>query len=108
MKQFKTLDHCRQLRKTPTTVEGIVWSILRGKNIGGLKFRRQHPIVHGCNDGRNLLYIVDFICTSIRLVIELDGEIHKTTKEYDTDRDQFLEKLGYKVIRLNNEATSGT
>jgi very-short-patch-repair endonuclease len=62
--------------------------------MGGLKFRRQHPI------GR---FIVDFYCAGHRLVVEIDGGIHATQRQADQDRGRELEALGYYVIRFTNQ-----
>ena len=56
----------KELRKFPTHEEEIIWGYLC-RNKLGVKFRRQHPI---------FLYIVDFYCHSLKLVIEIDGGIH--------------------------------
>lgn len=73
-----------------------MWTYLKGRQLLGSKFRRQHPI------GR---YIVDFYCHDAKLVIEVDGGYHldKLQQWVDADRTQFLESLGLKVIRFTNE-----
>ena len=60
----------------------------------GLKFRRQQVIDR---------FIVDFYCHEIKLVIEVDGEIHNYTQVEDAIRQEFLESLGLRVVRFNNE-----
>jgi len=77
------IDLARELRKTETSAEKLLWEMLRDRKLLGLKFRRQHPI------GR---YIADFFCHEIGLVIELDGAIHENMdqKEYDAIRDEFM------------------
>lgn len=87
-------DIRRELRKEPTEAEAFLWKILRGKNINGRKFRRQHSIEN---------YIVDFYCAEEKLVIELDGKIHLNQKEMDFERDKRLKELGYNVLRFENE-----
>ncbi len=57
----------RRLRKRQTKSEKLLWLALRNRQLGGLKFLRQHPIGHS---------IVDFYCHENRLVIEIDGGIH--------------------------------
>ena len=83
------------MRKNLTSAEDLLWQRLRRKQVGGLRFRRQHPI------GR---FIVDFYCAEARLVIELDGPVHHQPghDEYDADRQEFLEQLELKVIRFDN------
>lgn len=86
----------RELRKQMTPAEKFLWAFLKGKSLGGYKFRRQHPIKS---------YIVDFYCHEIKLVIELDGSIHDhfDNPEYDLGRTFELEEFGLKVIRFRNE-----
>ena len=89
----RMLKYCRDLRKNQTDVEKILWFHLRRKQILGLTFRRQ-SIIGG--------YIVDFVCVSRGLVIELDGGQHSTQTEYDNQRTKILNQLGYRVIRFWN------
>jgi very-short-patch-repair endonuclease len=86
----------RELRKNLTPAERKLWDFLRSKNLGGYKFRRQHPISY---------YIADFYCHSLRLVIELDGGVHDTLeqKEHDVGRELELRNLGLHIIRFRNE-----
>jgi len=83
------------LRKNMTPSEKKLWDYLKVLENTGYKFRRQHPINH---------YIVDFYCHPIRLVIEVDGEIHEEPemKQKDEFREAELETLGLKIIRFNN------
>jgi very-short-patch-repair endonuclease len=85
-----------QLRKNLTAAEAALWSILVGKQLKGRKFRRQHSIDH---------FIVDFYCASEKLIIELDGEVHRDPGQavYDHWRDERLKALGYKVLRFENK-----
>ena len=85
----------RELRQQMTPAEAALWERLRRKQLGGLKFRRQHPI------GR---FIVDFYCPSARLIVEVDGKIHDYQKRQDAARDAFLTQRGYRVLRFRNEA----
>ena len=89
----KMIDRARQLRRTATPPEQILWSVLRGRRLGGLKFRRQEPIGP---------YVADFCCRGQKLVVELDGMSHDNKGEYDRHRQQWLEQQGYCVIRLTN------
>jgi len=61
------LEAARILRKSMTIPEKLLWDKLKEKQIYGLRFRRQHPIE---------FFIADFYCHQIRLVVEIDGEIH--------------------------------
>ena len=83
----------QKLRMEMTSTEKILWSKLCNKQIDGLRFRNQHPI------GR---YIVDFYCHEIKFVIESDGGIHESQKEYDKNRDHYLAANKYNVLRFNN------
>jgi len=78
-----------------TQAESLLWEALKGKQLDGLKFRRQHP-VH--------LYIADFYCHKLRLIIEIDGAYHNFEKQQllDKQRTLDLESQGLKVIRFTN------
>jgi very-short-patch-repair endonuclease len=84
----------RDLRKSMTESEKILWKRIRKKQLLGLHFRRQHP--YG-------IYILDFYCFEAQLAIEIDGMIHLTRIEYDNERTEYLEASGLKVIRFKNE-----
>jgi leucyl-tRNA synthetase len=83
-----------QLRKNSTPTEKLRWNHLRRKQLYGRTFRRQHPISP---------YIVDFYCSQIRLVIEVDGEIHKYQLDQDNFRQAWLTECGFNVIRITND-----
>ncbi|MHB8069444.1 MAG: endonuclease domain-containing protein [Desulfobaccales bacterium] len=85
----------RNLRKNQTDAESLLWRHLRGKQLEGLRFRRQHPL------GR---YIVDFVCLEKRLVLEVDGGQHGMEEETikDNEREQWLRTEGYQVLRFWN------
>jgi very-short-patch-repair endonuclease len=93
MNRFKSL--ARRLRAEQTSAEEILWRELRNRNLGGCKFRRQHPI------GR---YIVDFVSIERKLVIEVDGATHSTDEEMasDTCRTAEIEGFGFHVVRVTN------
>ncbi|MEZ6135333.1 MAG: endonuclease domain-containing protein [Pirellulaceae bacterium] len=84
-------ENARQRRIQKTISEGLLWSLLRGRQLGGLKFRREHPI--DC-------WIADFACVSRKLVVEIDGDYHDENTEKDLKRQRDLEHLGWKVIRF--------
>ncbi len=67
---------------------------LRRNQLGGVYFRRQHPIGP---------FIVDFCCTEHNLIIELDGPLHDEQVEYDEERTEWLKAHGYRIIRFTNE-----
>jgi len=85
----------KHLRNHATSAEAVFWKYLKNKQIGGLKFRRQHSIGS---------YIVDFYCPALKLVLELDGEPHATPQReaYDVKRENYLKNLGIVVIRFEN------
>ena len=90
----KMVEVARQFRKEPTRSEAILWRALRGKQLDGVKFRRQQPIGP---------FIVDFYASAYRLVIEVDGPIHEFQREADQVRQELLEMLGLSVLRLKAE-----
>ncbi len=89
-------DFVKEHRSNPTEAENILWGILRGKQLDGFKFRRQHIVSS---------YIADFVCLSKKIIIEVDGLIHQApeNKKSDAERTTELNKLGFEVIRFNNE-----
>ena len=91
--QFKAKD----LRQNSTDAEMKLWQILRNNQIHGLHFKRQKPI------GK---YIVDFVCLTKKIIIELDGGQHNEQNniKYDEERTKYLSSLGFSVLRIwNNE-----
>jgi len=89
----KIMHRAGELRKEPTSAERKLWSVLRGNKISGVSFRRQHAIGN---------YIPDFVSIKQKLIIELDGRQHLEQEDYDVERSQYFESLGYKVIRFWN------
>jgi N-acetyl-alpha-D-muramate 1-phosphate uridylyltransferase len=88
-------QRAQELRKFPTHEEEIIWEYL-SRNQLGVKFRRQHPIWN---------YIADFYCHSLKLVVEIDGEIHnrEDVKINDKLRQTHIESLGISVMRFTNQ-----
>src|SRR5262245_46306926 len=85
----------RRLRRDSTPAEKILWSIVRNRAFGGLRFRRQQEIGP---------YFVDFYCSALRLVVELDGDSHVGQETEDGKRQRWLEAQGILVVRfLNHE-----
>jgi len=84
-----------ELRKNMTSAESIIWKHIH-INPWKLKFRRQHPISN---------FIADFYCHSIKLIIEIDGDIHdvEEVKQYDSAREQSLKEFGLTILRFRNE-----
>ena len=96
---YRLIEEAKRMRKEPTEAEAALWELLRDKKLGD-KFRRQHLI----DD-----FIVDFVCLSKNLIIEVDGGYHNdlTQKEYDEQRTLFLNEKGFRVIRFTNEEVLG-
>ena len=84
-------NKARELRKNPTESERKLWVHLRLRQIGGYKFRRQHPLGP---------YIVDFVCIEKKLIIEVDGGQHDEKKVCDVKRDKWLKDKGFRVLRF--------
>lgn len=85
----------RELRSNMTDAEQILWQKLRGKQILGVQFYRQKPILN---------FIVDFYCPKAKLIIECDGSQHYTEDGLfaDRQRDEALNQLGLRVLRFSN------
>jgi len=86
----------KEMLKNPTQSERVLWNILRKYRIKGFLFRQQHPIY---------IFIADFYCHKIKLVVEVDGDVHfnDESQEHDDGRTGEMEKFGIKVIRFTNE-----
>ena len=81
---------CRIMRRDQTDAEGLLWWAIRSRELS-VRFRRQHPVGP---------YIVDFVCLSERLIVEVDGEHH--TEADDGARDRDLRRRGFRVLRFWN------
>lgn len=88
----------RRLRRDSTDAESRLWSRLRAQQVNGVKFRRQHSVGP---------FIVDFCSLKYKLVIEVDGGQHNVHTTKDRDRDAFLVKQGYRVLRFWNHQALG-
>jgi very-short-patch-repair endonuclease len=85
------------MRHTPVATEKLFWSRIRDRKLGGFKFKRQFLIDP---------FIVDYVCLEKMLIVELDGDLHDNTIDYDEARDAFLRRKGYRVLRfMNGEVT---
>jgi very-short-patch-repair endonuclease len=93
-----TTSKARELRRNSTKPESLLWSVLRGGRLGGLKFRRQHPVGP---------FVADFYCHSAKLVVEVDGMTHDQSAEYDQRRTEYLQRQGLRVIRVINDDVLG-
>ncbi|HIJ96887.1 MAG TPA: endonuclease domain-containing protein [Desulfuromonadales bacterium] len=91
------LAAARALRGAMTDAEQLLWHCLRRKQLGGFRFRRQHPFE---------MYVLDFYCCEAKLAIELDGGQHNEPEAIirDNIRTEFLAKHDIQVLRFwNNE-----
>lgn len=103
MKNYKFIPYdknlvsrARELRKNLTEAEKNFWlEISRHDKLKKFKFTRQKPLGH---------FIVDFYCSKLGLVVEIDGDLHEFQKMRDEERDNFLkQKFGLKVVRYKNK-----
>jgi ATP-dependent DNA helicase RecQ len=85
------IDKARDLRRDMSLPEVQLWQALRGEKLGGLKFRRQHPIPP---------YVLDFYCAGVRLAVEIDGDSHDGRAAQDARRDAFLLEQGIRTLRI--------
>ncbi len=83
----------RKLRKHQTDSERHLWFYLRGRRLGGHKFRRQYQVGP---------YILDFVCLKRKLAVELDGGQHNEKSEYDDQRTNYIAERGYMIMRFWN------
>jgi len=84
-------ERARELRRTQTRSETVLWEALRLGRFAGTKWRRQQTM------GR---FVVDFYCSELRVVVEVDGPIHDDRVEADRDRQSALEASGLRVWRV--------
>ncbi|MGY4476024.1 endonuclease domain-containing protein [Bradyrhizobium sp. USDA 3364] len=89
-------DRAKQLRRTMTRAETLLWRHLKADRLAGLNFRRQVPIGN---------YVADFVAHACKLVVEIDGESHDFEERihHDERRDAWLKSRGYRVLRFTND-----
>jgi len=92
----KLQKRANKLRKNMTKAEACLWKYAIKANKLGWPFRRQRPIDQ---------YIVDFVCLTLKLIIEVDGESHTNENIYENDlkRQKYLENLGYTFLRFTDD-----
>ena len=89
------VKRAKKLRQDGSLVERILWRHLReNRTHSEFKFRYQHPLSK---------YIVDFVCLPAKLVIEIDGLSHDSASQDDQIRQEYIEQLGYQVLRFSNQ-----
>jgi very-short-patch-repair endonuclease len=92
-------QYARSLRKQMTEAERLLWCHLRNRQLGGWKFRRQHPIGP---------FVVDFICSEKKIIVEVDGGQHAIHIKEDAERSRYLQEQGYRILRFwNNDVLEG-
>ncbi|TGE02597.1 endonuclease domain-containing protein [Methylobacterium nonmethylotrophicum] len=93
-------NFAKDQRSLSTHAEALFWSQVRAGRLSGHKFKRQVPITP---------YIVDFLCPSARLIVELDGEPHETAerRKRDAARDAWLRSQDFEIMRFSNEIFLG-
>lgn len=83
----------RRMRSDATKAENLLWQALRGRQLGGLKFRRQMPLAG---------YILDFVCLEAKLIVEVDGSQHAGS-ERDSERDGYVASQGFRTLGFWND-----
>ena len=90
------VELARELRKKQTSAEGLLWQLLRNRQLLEFKFRRQHQFGD---------YVADFYCHEAQLVIECDGSVHESNAlwRHDQERDAYMIAQGLRVLRFTND-----
>jgi very-short-patch-repair endonuclease len=89
----KLKQRARDLRNESTLSEVLLWNQLKGRKLHGYQFMRQKPIEN---------YIVDFYCSKLELVIEIDGVTHDDKIDRDRTRQLELKQLGLRMLRFQD------
>lgn len=87
----------KELRNEGTAAEATLWLSLKGRQVEGMRWRRQFGVGP---------YILDFYCPQLHLCIELDGAPHYTIQggENDLQREEWLlQEHGIRTIRFENK-----
>jgi very-short-patch-repair endonuclease len=86
-------ERARQLRHTATLIESALWERLRNRRCDGFKFRRQTAVGP---------FVADFVCYEAMVIVELDGESHNSSIDYDLNRTAWFERQGFIIVRFMN------
>ena len=83
------------MRREMTPAERRLWRALRDRQLGGYKFRRQHPVG---------TFVLDFSCPEAKLAVEVDGTVHNDRDQTlkDAARTEVLNNFGITVLRIPN------
>ncbi|WP_309603802.1 DUF559 domain-containing protein [Phenylobacterium sp.] len=89
-----TKDRAKTLRRAMSLPEVLLWKAIKGRQVDGLHFRKQHPVGP---------YVLDFYCDAAKLAIEVDGSSHSfgDRPERDEWRDAWLAAQGIETLRLS-------
>ena len=88
----KLVQRAKNLRKSGSLPEALLWREIKSKKINGLDFDRQKVIGN---------YIVDFFCAKIKTVIEIDDKTHELKEQHDSIRNKYLQDLGLRIIHIS-------
>ena len=100
---FRIRALAREMRKHSTPAEDHFWEQVRDRKLFGLKWNRQFIIQYPLEMNTSKFYIADFYCHQVKLVAELDGQIHRRQQEQDLLRTEHLMERGFTVIRFENK-----
>jgi very-short-patch-repair endonuclease len=90
----KFIDRAKTMSRQMTKTEQILWfNVLKSRKLAGYKFLKQKQVFN---------YIIDFYCSELLLVIEVDGSSHDERIEYDKQRDDFLRSCNLEIVRIGN------
>ena len=90
-------ERAHHMRHNLTETESQLWRKLSGKQLG-VAFKRQVPVDR---------YIADFLAPAVKLVVEVDGSSHALRRTADARRDRALQRLEYRVLRIDAELVRG-
>ncbi len=93
MRDPRLVAFAKAMRREMTEPERRVWQQLRAKRFAGIKFRRQNVVGH---------YIADFYSRAAMTIIEIDGDTHAYSQDYDAVREVYFNRLGFQVLRFAN------
>lgn len=85
----------RLLRNNMPKAEQLLWAKLKGRGLGGFKFRRQYGVKE---------FVLDFYCSELKLAIEVDGDSHfmDGAEVNDMERQKIIESYGIIFLRFTN------
>jgi very-short-patch-repair endonuclease len=90
----KLVGRAKTMSRAMTKAEQILWfNVLKSRKLEGFKFVKQKQVFN---------YIVDFYCSKLLLVVEVDGSSHDNQIDYDKQRDSFLKSCGLEIVRVGN------